>query len=199
MSKKADLTIRLLMIGDSSVGKTSILTKYVTDEFNPQFQTTIGVDFQIKHIKANNKTIKLQLWDTAGQEKFKAVITSYFRNTHGALVVYDVTNKESFINIKKWIEDINKYCSKDVNIFLIANKIDIERWRVITTEEGRALAKKYNILYFECSAKSGQNIENIYNNVATIISKTMVINEMVNKTNTIVLGAEIKKERKWYC
>jgi small GTP-binding protein len=197
MSKKYDFTIKLLMIGDSNVGKTSILNKYVTNKFTDEFTTTIGIDFHIKRITVNNKIVKLQLWDTAGQERFRAVTIGYFRGAQGAVVVYDVTNRESFNNIKKWIKDIDKNCYKDIVIFLVGNKIDEIDNREVSTEEGKELSEEYNINHYECSAKTGKNIEELYFNIATIISKKIIEEQNLNKPVPIVLQPEIKKERKW--
>jgi Ras-related protein Rab-1A len=198
MSKKYDFTIKLLMIGDSNVGKTCILTKYVTNKYTDDFITTIGIDFHIKRIAVNDKIVKLQLWDTAGQERFRSVTIGYFRGAQGAFIVYDVTNRESFNNIKKWIEDINKNCFKDIVIFLVGNKIDEIHNRQVSTEEGKELGKKYNINYFECSAKNGKNIEEIYFNIATIISKIIIEEQNLNKPVPILLLPEIKRNnRKW--
>jgi small GTP-binding protein len=206
MSKNYDYSIKLLMIGDSNVGKTSILTKYVNNQFSNTFITTIGIDFKIKYIKVNNKNIKLQLWDTAGQERFRSITISYFRGAQGAIITYDATDRSTFDNVKKWMDDINKQCSKNIDVFLVANKIDLEKYRVVSKEEGEELAKKYKILYFECSAKTGENIENLYFNIATIISKKII--EKDPKINIIKLNneavaevnAEIKKSQiKWSC
>jgi Ras-related protein Rab-8A len=198
MSKNFDFTIKLLMIGDSSVGKTSILNKYVTNKFTDEFTTTIGIDFHIKRIAVNNKIVKLQLWDTAGQERFRSVTIGYFRGAQGALVVYDITNRESFKNIKKWMEDIDKNCYNGIIIFLVGNKIDEIQNRKVSTEEGEELGKKYNINYFECSAKTGKNIEELYFNIATIISKKIIEEQNLSKPVPIVIQSEVKKQdRKW--
>jgi small GTP-binding protein len=174
MSKICDITFKILMIGDSNVGKSSILLKYTHDNFNNEHLTTIGLDFHVKYLKLNDKNIKLQLWDTAGQERFRSIITSYFRDAQGILVVYDVTNKISFENVENWIKDINDNCKNNNNIFLVANKIDLNR--IISEEEGNKLAQKYNLLYYECSAKTGENIQNIYYNISTILSKKYIEN-----------------------
>jgi len=206
MSKNYDYNIKLLMIGDSNVGKTSILLRYVNNQFSSAFISTIGIDFQIKYIKVNNKNIKLQLWDTAGQERFRSITVTYFRGAQGAIITYDATDRSTFDNVKKWMDDINKQCAKNIDVFLVANKIDLERYRVVSKEEGEELAKKYKISYFECSAKTGENIENLYFNIATIISKKII--EKDPKINIIKLNneavaevkAEIKKSQiKWYC
>ena len=198
MSKNFDFTIKLLMIGDSSVGKTSILNKYVTNKFTDEFTTTIGIDFHIKRISVNDKIVKLQLWDTAGQERFRSVTIGYFRGAQGALVVYDVTNRESFKNIKKWMEDIDKNCYNGIIIFLVGNKIDEKQNREVSTDEGKELGEKYNINYFECSAKTGKNIEELYFNIATIISKKIIEEQNLSKVVPIVLQSEVKKkDRKW--
>ncbi len=196
MSKNYDYIIKLLMIGDSNVGKSSMLLKYINNQFSNTFITTIGIDFQIKYLKVNDKNVKLQLWDTAGQERFRTITTSYFRGAQGCIVTYDVTNKESFNNIKRWMEDIHLQCGKNIDVFIVANKIDLDLDRLISQEEGENLAKKYKVPYFECSAKSGKNIEETFFNIAMIISK-----KFIERDNKVVkLDKEIKTEKKWfYC
>ena len=123
-NKVPDLIIKLLIVGNSSVGKSCILSRYCNDIFNEKFISTIGIDFNIKRIKVNNKNIKLQLWDTAGQERFKSITVGYFRGSQGALVVYDVSDRKSFENVVNWIKDLKEHGNKNMDIFLIANKID---------------------------------------------------------------------------
>jgi len=188
-NKVPDLIIKLLIVGNSSVGKSCILSRYCNDIFNNTFISTIGIDFNIKRIKVNNKNIKLQLWDTAGQERFKSITVGYFRGSQGALVVYDVSDRKSFENVVNWIKDLKEHGNKSMDLFLIANKIDLDR--VVSTEEGKNLAKNYNIPYFECSAKSGDNIDNIFESISIIISQKII--KISDSNKTIVLQKEEKK------
>jgi Ras-related protein Rab-8A len=156
-----DMQLKLMLIGDSGVGKTCLLLRYANDTFSPTFITTIGIDFKIKHIELDGKRIKLQIWDTAGQERFRHITTSYFRGAQGILLVYDVTDRGSFNGIRNWIGLIQQHADVHVNRILVGNKCDLVDDRVVTTEEGQALADEYspNMQYFETSARCGINIE----------------------------------------
>ncbi|KAJ1416552.1 small GTPase superfamily, partial [Ochromonadaceae sp. CCMP2298] len=125
-----DMQIKLLMIGDSGVGKTCLLLRYANDSFSPTFITTIGIDFKIKNIQLDGKRIKLQIWDTAGQERFRTITTSYFRGAQGILLVYDVTDRNSFISIRNWVAQIQMHADVNVNKILIGNKCDVQDQRV---------------------------------------------------------------------
>ena len=137
--------LKFIIIGDSGVGKSNILLRYTRDKFNEEFQSTIGVEFGEKNIKHNNKIYQLQLWDTAGQEQFRSITRAYFKNAVCALVVYDITNKSSFENIKQWIDDCINYMPKRGFIVLVGNKCDLEENREVPTEEGQQLADLYGI------------------------------------------------------
>eukprot|EP01036_Dinobryon_divergens_P029878 gene29878-39046_t len=159
MDNGHDAQIKLLMIGDSGVGKTCLLLRYANDSFSPTYITTIGIDFKVKTIQLDGKQIKLQIWDTAGQERFRTITTSYFRGAHGILLVYDVTDRNSFSNILVWVDKIEKLADVNVNKILVGNKSDVPEKRVVSFEEGEALAKTYNIQFFETSAKQNVNVE----------------------------------------
>ena len=153
--------IKLLMIGDSGVGKTSMLLRYSNDAFSSSFLSTIGVDFKIKYLTIDDKNVKLQIWDTAGAERFRTITTSYFRGAQGILLVYDVTDRNSFNNVSSWLAQINKHADTNVNIVLVGNKCDSEN-RLISHDEGEKLASQHFLNCFECSAKSGYNINSLY-------------------------------------
>ncbi|CAM9933110.1 unnamed protein product [Discosporangium mesarthrocarpum] len=155
-----DMQIKLLMIGDSGVGKTCLLLRYANDSFSQTFITTIGIDFKIKNIDLDTKRIKLQIWDTAGQERFRTITTSYFRGAQGILLVYDVTDKKSFNSIRNWVGQIQQqHADVHVNKILIGNKCDMEDEREVSREEGAQLAAEYGIQFFETSAKNDVNVE----------------------------------------
>jgi len=162
-----DMQIKLLMIGDSGVGKTCLLLRYANDSFSPTFITTIGIDFKIKNIQLDGKRIKLQIWDTAGQERFRTITTSYFRGAQGIILVYDVTDRQTFASIRNWIAQIQMHADVNVNKVLIGNKCDMNDQRAVSAEEGQALAEEYNIPFFECSAKQDIGVEKAFLTLAT--------------------------------
>lgn len=169
-----DMQIKLLMIGDSGVGKTCLLLRYANDSFSPTFITTIGIDFKIKNIQLDGKRIKLQIWDTAGQERFRTITTSYFRGAQGILLVYDVTDRNSFTSIRNWVAQIQMHADVNVNKILIGNKSDCQDQRVISHDEGAGLAKEYNINFFETSAKQDLNVEKAFITIATEVKNRLI-------------------------
>jgi len=189
MAKKTyDLLFKLLLIGDSGVGKTCVLFRFSDDAFNTTFISTIGIDFKIKTVELNGKKIKLQIWDTAGQERFHTITTSYYRGANGIMLVYDVTNQKSFDNISKWLRNIEEHASEDVEKMLLGNKCDMDDKRVIPKERGELIAKEHGIKFFETSAKCNINIETAFLSLATDIlnktpSKEADTNQGVNMTS----------------
>lgn len=159
---------KLVFLGDQSVGKTSIITRFMYDNFDRHYQATIGIDFLSKTMYLEDRTVRLQLWDTAGQERFRSLIPSYIRDSSVAVVVYDVTNKASFLNTGKWVEDVRAERGNDVVICLVGNKTDLGNdKRQISTEEGEEMAKKDGLLFMECSAKAGYNVKSLFRKLAT--------------------------------
>jgi len=150
--------IKLITLGDSAVGKSSLLMKYFDNLFSSTFITTIGIDFKLKKIILDNITYNISIWDTAGQERFRTITTSYIRGTKGAILLFDVCDMKSFTNITKWIDDIQKV-SKEINIFLIGNKIDKKDERVVLYETAKEYADKLKIDYYEVSCKKGINVK----------------------------------------
>ncbi|KAF7704324.1 hypothetical protein HF521_021396 [Silurus meridionalis] len=174
MAKKTyDLLFKLLLIGDSGVGKTCVLFRFSDDAFNTTFISTIGIDFKIKTVELNGKRIKLQIWDTAGQERFHTITTSYYRGAMGILLVYDITNAKSFENISKWLRNIEEHANEDVERMLLGNKCDMEDMRVVPKAKGEQIASEHNIRFFETSAKANINIEKAFLMLAQdILQKT---------------------------
>mmetsp|Transcript_25864 Transcript_25864/g.40134 ORF Transcript_25864/g.40134 Transcript_25864/m.40134 type:complete len:208 (+) Transcript_25864:153-776(+) len=169
-----DMQIKLLMIGDSGVGKTCLLLRYANDSFSPTFITTIGIDFKIKNIDIEGKRIKLQIWDTAGQERFRTITTSYFRGAQGILLVYDVTDRRSFESIRNWISQIQQHADVHVNKILVGNKCDMLDEKVVSTEEGAKLAKEFNMEFWEASAKNDVNVEQSFISLAKNVKDRLV-------------------------
>lgn len=161
------MQIKLLTIGNSGVGKTCLLLRYANDSFSPTFITTIGIDFKVKMVDVAGKKVKLQIWDTAGQERFRVITTSYFRGAQGIMLVYDVTDRASFMAVKNWVEEIDKNADKHVNRILIGNKCDVdEKDRTVSREEAASLAKSFGMSYFETSAKKGTGVEEAFRTIA---------------------------------
>lgn len=162
-----DLLIKLLLIGDSGVGKSCLLLRFCEDQFTPSFITTIGIDFKIRTIDIGNQRVKLQVWDTAGQERFRTITTAYYRGAMGILLVYDVTDEKSFNNIENWYQNVQSYANEGVELILVGNKCDLDEKRVVSTEQGQALADKFGIPFLEASSKTNINVEECFYSVAT--------------------------------
>ena len=157
-----DKTCQILLIGDSSVGKTSLIQRYANGIFKEEYLATVGLDYYTKQEMINDITVLVKLWDTAGQERFKALTPNYFRNAEGVVLAYDVTNSESFDNLKFWINSIKSNLGEKnifIPIIIIGNKIDMEGMRDITKEDASKFAKENNYKYFETSAKTGQGVD----------------------------------------
>ncbi|PVU95149.1 hypothetical protein BB561_002030 [Smittium simulii] len=182
-----DFLIKLLLIGDSGVGKSCLLLRFSDDSFTPSFITTIGIDFKIRTIELDGKRIKLQIWDTAGQERFRTITTAYYRGAMGILLVYDVTDERSFNNIKNWIRNVEQHASEGVNTILIGNKCDMEDRRTVDAERGKQLASEYGLSFLETSAKANINVDEAFFSLARDIKKRIIDsaeeNAKANKEN----------------
>ncbi|GAX84034.1 hypothetical protein CEUSTIGMA_g11458.t1 [Chlamydomonas eustigma] len=160
---------KLVFLGDQSVGKTSIITRFMYDKFDSVYQATIGIDFLSKTMYLEDRTVRLQLWDTAGQERFRSLIPSYIRDSSVAVVVYDVTNRQSFMNTARWISEVRTERGSDVIIFLVGNKTDLVDKRQVSIEEGDAKAREFNVNFIETSAKAGLNIKALFRKIAAAL------------------------------
>ena len=167
------LNYKIILVGDSGVGKTCILMRAVNNKYTDAYQATIGFEFLLLYFQVNDVKIKLQIWDTCGQEIYRSLIQGFFRNTTATVLVYSKTNRSSFDNLGTWIKDIKNNTEQDMPIFLIGNKCDEEnRNIVVTKEEGEEYSKQYNLKYFnETSAKSGININEVFEEVAKVVYK----------------------------
>ncbi|KAK8935097.1 Ras-related protein RABC1 [Platanthera zijinensis] len=162
-----DYSFKILLIGDSGVGKSSLLVSFISNHVD-DLSPTIGVDFKIKHFMVGDKKLKLTIWDTAGQEKFRTLTSSYFRNTQGIILVYDVSERETFSNLSEvWAKEIELYSTnQDCIKMLVGNKVDKEGERVVTKEEGSAFAQEYGCVFLECSAMTRENVEKCFEELA---------------------------------
>eukprot|EP00052_Salpingoeca_macrocollata_P004195 m.39891 g.39891 ORF g.39891 m.39891 type:complete len:208 (+) comp14049_c0_seq1:61-684(+) len=160
---------KLVFLGEQSVGKTSLITRFMYDSFDNTYQATIGIDFLSKTMYLEDRTVRLQLWDTAGQERFRSLIPSYIRDSSVAVVVYDITNRNSFQQTSKWIDDVRTERGQDVIIMLVGNKTDLTDKRQVSSEEGEAKAKELNVMFIETSAKAGYNVKQLFKRVAAAL------------------------------
>ncbi len=176
-----DWLFKILMIGDSGVGKSSILVRFTDQTFSDSYMSTIGVDFKIKTLQVDGKMVKLQMWDTAGQERFRTITSSYYKGAHGIILVYDITDIESFNNIKQWLEEVNKYADEQVHKLIIGNKLDLENRRVVSKETAKAFCDNLDITFIETSAKKAIDIEHLF---------ITLVREMKNKYIATLLNQE---------
>jgi Ras-related protein Rab-1A len=175
-----DFIFKVLLLGNSDVGKSSLLLRFVDSVWNDAFVPTIGVDFKVKTLEINNKKVKMQIWDTAGEERFRTVVSTYFRGAHGILLLYDVTNRDSFKNLENWLIEIEKNSSEKVLKILLGNKCDLNDDREIQPDEGRAFADRNGMEFMETSAKMNTNV----NEAFETLGKLMIEFNSKNNNNT---------------
>jgi Ras-related protein Rab-1A len=174
-----DYLFKLLLIGDSGVGKSCLLLRFADNTYTDSYISTIGVDFKIRTLEIDGKTVKLQIWDTAGQERFRTITSSYYRGAHGIIVVYDVTDKVSFNNVKQWLGEIDRYACQSVNKLLVGNKADLVEKKVVEYNEAKQFADSLGISFLETSAKSAQNVEEAF------LTMTKQIKERVSRSHDV--------------
>ncbi|XP_065063815.1 ras-related protein Rab-13-like [Rhopilema esculentum] len=162
--KQHDVTYKVLVLGESTVGKTALIKCYTEKDkdFNPNLVPTIGIDYKTEYMTIDKLKIRVQIWDTAGQERFRTMNAMYYRGAKGILLVYDVTNKDSYLKVKDWMEDLKQHDLDKEEIILIGNKIDLEHLQEVASDEGNKLAMKYGIKFMETSAKTGENVNETF-------------------------------------
>ena len=153
-----NMIFKIVLVGDSGVGKTNLLLRYLKNEFNTQTKATVGVEFGNTKVQIDNALIKAQIWDTAGQERYRSITSAYYKGAHGALIVYDITRKDSFDSVEKWLSDLKNNGEEKMVIMAIGNKCDMVNERVISTEDGEAKAQRNNIAFLETSALNATNV-----------------------------------------
>ena len=172
MSSTDEYVYKVLLLGDTTVGKTCFLMKYTDKTFQDIHMATIGLDYRLKSMKLKSgKNIKLQIWDTAGQDRFRAITKNYYKGSHGIILIYDVTNLQTFENVKNWVSQIREEAANNVVIYIAANKIDMEAERKVSQKEGESLAQELGFPFMETSAKSGININETFEDLVERIDK----------------------------
>ena len=191
--KDYEFIFKVLLLGNSNVGKSSLFLRFVDDIWNDTFVPTIGVDFKIKTLDIDQKNVKMQIWDTAGQERFKNIISSYYRGAQGIMMVYDITDLESFQNLNAWLIEIEKNGSKGVYKILVGNKSDMESERKVTYQQGKDFADQYGMKFFETSAKNSDNVNEAFITMTREVIKSQSKKPVApqNKENL-----ELKKDSK---
>lgn len=193
MSTEYDYIFKILLIGDSNVGKSSLLTRFADDEYQASYLSTIGVDFKIRTVKVNGKTIKLQIWDTAGQERFRTITSSYYRNANGIFIVYSIDNPQSFQNVDSWLQEVSRYSDNTVKI-LLGNKSDGPR--AVTTEEAQEYAEKRGLDFLETSAKDSSNVNKAFD---ILTKKILENNAFMAPSKVLPKHVPTKKPKKSKC
>ena len=183
MDANYDLTLKLLVVGDSSVGKTNFVMRLINNEFSKNYMTTSGIDLKTTDIEIKNKKIHIQLWDTAGQEKYKAITKNLFLKVMGALIIYDITNEASYNNLKSWVKLIKEECGKHMQLIILGNKSDLNDERKISKDEAINYAKEQKIDYIETSSKTGENVKK----AVTMICENILENKELNDSSSFVL------------
>eukprot|EP00747_Dinoflagellata_sp_TGD_P178492 gnl/TRDRNA2_/TRDRNA2_27442_c0_seq1.p1 gnl/TRDRNA2_/TRDRNA2_27442_c0~~gnl/TRDRNA2_/TRDRNA2_27442_c0_seq1.p1 ORF type:complete len:219 (-),score=43.45 gnl/TRDRNA2_/TRDRNA2_27442_c0_seq1:294-950(-) len=183
---------KVVILGDESTGKTSLITRYMHDTFADKVQATIGMDFQSKTVYVDGRTLRLQLWDTAGQERFRSLIPSYIRDAGAAIVVYDITKRKSFLAISKWMEDVRSERGSDAVLALVGNKIDLEADREVQAEEGKQRADEAGVLFFETSAKAGTNVAAMFQALAAELPGVPVLGAAATAQASAAAGPAVQ-------
>lgn len=167
-----DFLFKLVLIGDSGVGKSCLLLRFADDNFTDSYISTIGVDFRFRTVTVDGKTVKLQIWDTAGQERFRTITSAYYRGADGIIMVYDVTSMESFEHVEEWLSEVDRYASENTIKLLIGNKADLEDEKQVSPEQAQKFADKLGIQFLETSAKTSTNVEASFLTMAKQLIKT---------------------------
>jgi len=192
MGSEYDYLFKILIIGDSGVGKSALLVRFADDAFTESYISTIGVDFKIRTLDIDGKSVKLQIWDTAGQEKFRTITSSYYRGAHGIIVCYDITDGASFNHVRDWLSEIERYSTGKVRKLLVGTKSDLSSKRVVEYAKSKAFADDCGFSFIETSAKTSQNVEEAFLQMATEIKNSTVLPPPTKSTAAVILDGSHK-------
>ena len=182
-----DVKYKIMVLGESKVDKTQLIKRYTKDQFGGVYLTTVGMDFQDKIIEIEDKKVRLQIWDTAGQERFRNVTKSYFQSSQGLVLVYDITDRESFEKLNFWVDNIKNFAPENAKFILVGNKCDLANERQVSYEEGENYAKNLNIKFFEASARDGTNVNELFFYLANEIYQDNKLKGNNNSNNGVIL------------
>lgn len=200
MGEHYDLICKIVLVGESSVGKTGLIRRFTRDVFTTQTNTTIGIELAHKTVQVRGRTIKAQLWDTGGQEKFRCITAPFYRGALGGIIVYDVTNRQTFQSIDYWVEQIQDKAMQGVAMLLVGNKSDMKEERQVTEEEGRKLAESLKVPWLETSAKSGDNVEQAFQTLMETLSAVNLLNSSsASMKLERSFASQTKRKRKFWC
>ncbi|XP_018123391.1 ras-related protein Rab-12 [Xenopus laevis] len=193
--RPADFKLQVIIIGSRGVGKTSLMERFTDDTFCEACKSTVGVDFKIKTVELRGKKIRLQIWDTAGQERFNSITSAYYRSAKGIILVYDITKKETFEDLPKWMKMIDKYASEEAELLLVGNKLDCETNREITRQQGEKFTQQITGMRFcEASAKDNFNVDEIFLKLVDDILKKMPLDLVRSELSNSILSLQPEPE-----
>ena len=187
------MIFKIILIGDSGVGKTNILSRYTNNYFSDSSKSTVGVELGCKIEEVNGTKVKIQVWDTAGQERYKSITKTYYKGAKGALIVYDISRKESFLNVDKWIGDLKEFGEEDVCVIIVGNKCDLEDFRQVSTDEVSKKAEQYSVGFCETSALSAKNIDTAFQMLIKKVSEKIpnMNDKYGNKSSVVNTGVSL--------
>jgi len=194
-----DHLFKLVLVGDSGVGKTSLLLRFMDDQFTTSYISTIGVDFRFKRIELDGQVVKLQIWDTAGQERFRTITSAYYRGADGIVMLYDVTSSESFDHVEEWLSEVNRYATPETEKLVVGNKADLEDQRQVSVESGQQLSQQLNIPHFETSAKSNTNVDEAFTLMAEKLLKSKKAEKEQRSVQLHLVGGNQSKNKLTCC
>ncbi|KEI40735.1 uncharacterized protein L969DRAFT_85953 [Mixia osmundae IAM 14324] len=185
MAGEYDLLFKVVLIGDSGVGKSNLLSRFTRNEFNLESKSTIGVEFATRSISVDTKTIKAQIWDTAGQERYRAITSAYYRGAVGALLVYDIAKHPTYVNVQRWLKELKDHADSNIVIMLVGNKSDLRHLRAVPTEEAKQFATDEGLSFIETSALDASNVENAFQTILTDIYR-IVSNKALEASHDVI-------------
>lgn len=201
-----DYLFKVVLIGDSGVGKSNLLSRFTRNEFNLESKSTIGVEFAVRSIDVDGKRVKAQIWDTAGQERYRAITSAYYRGAVGALLVYDIAKHVTYENVERWLKELRDHADQNIVILLVGNKSDLRHLRAVPTEEARAYAERNQLNFIETSALDSTNVETAFTNILTEIYRSVSTRQVppdrtvpINSQNNITLSSSSDRQKKQCC
>jgi small GTP-binding protein len=207
-SSEPDFLLKIVLIGDSGVGKTNLLSRFTRDQFNPDQKSTIGVEFATKTLEIEGKTVKAQIWDTAGQERYRAITSAYYRGAIGALLLYDITSSMTFSSLQRWLQELRENSDNNIVVMLVGNKADLAERRAVSVEEGIGFAKSENLLFIETSARDSSNVQEAFATLITEVVRRLSKNDLKPDVNPapgpkppvfIIKGSTDQKKKSGCC